>query len=508
MQGRVRGWVGRLVVMVWLAAAAPAEAQIGGGTLVGAVVDAAGAALPGATVTVVAAATNATRSTVTGSDGGFVVSGLAPGAYEIRVEQPGFRSFVRRAVSLATGETLRVDVALQVGERTEAVTVMADLPLLRSETSGLGHVVDHRRVVDLPLNGRSFISLASLVPGVAVPPPPAAPLPRINGGRPRTNEYLFDGISVLQPEPGQVAFFPNVDAIQEFKIESNTPPAEFGRFNGGVVNLTTRTGSNEIHGTAFEFFRNEALNARNFFASTIPVKPKFRRNQFGGVVGGPVQRDRTFFFADYQGQRQTIGRTVTSTVPTALQRQGIFTEAIGGRVPLIYDPATTQPGPGSGTATRAQFPGNTIPADRMDPVAVRLLGRFPVPTSSGTANNYRRVADETVDQDQLSVRIDHRLPSNRDQIFGRLTRFREDFSPVTPLPDGSGVTSGTLGPQGTTSWSFASSYQRTFSTNMVNEVRVGDTRRQVDRQAADLGGTPSDGLGLPGIPSDAQFPAT
>jgi len=144
----------------------------------------------------------------------------------------------------------------------------------------------------------------------------------------------------------------------------------------------------------------------------------------------------------------------------------------------------------------------------MDPVAVKLLGRYPIPTSTGTANNYRRVADETVDQDQLSVRVDHRLRSNRDQIFGRLTRLREDFIPVSPLPAGSGVTAGTLGPQGTTSGSFASSYQRTFSTNVVNELRVGDTRRHVDRKAADLGGTPSDVLGLPGIPSKARFPTT
>ena len=128
--------------------------------------------------------------------------------------------------------------------------VNADASLLRSASSGLGHVIDNRRVVDLPLNGRSFITLASLAPGVALPPPPAAPLPRINGGRPRTNEYLFDGISVLQPEPGQVAFFPNVDAIQEFKIETNSPPAEFGRFNGGVVNLTTKSGTNALRGTA------------------------------------------------------------------------------------------------------------------------------------------------------------------------------------------------------------------------------------------------------------------
>jgi hypothetical protein len=171
------------------------------------------------------------------------------------------------------------------------------------------------------LNGRSFITLATLVPGVAVPPPPAAPLPPINGGRPRTNEYLFDGISVLQPEPGQVAFFPTIDAIQEFKIESNSPAAEFGRFNGGVVNLTTRAGTNALRGSGFECLRDESLNARNMFAPRNGPKPEFDRNQFGGVAGGPIRRDRTFFFADYQGQRQSIGRTAISTVPTLLQRR-------------------------------------------------------------------------------------------------------------------------------------------------------------------------------------------
>ena len=482
-------------------------AQIGSGALTGDVVDRTGAAVPGAAVTVVAVETNLSRTVVTDQNGTYYVQGLAPGAYRARVELSGFGPLTRDGIRLATGETVRLDLQLQLGELTEALTVTGDAPLLRSDSAGLGHVVDNRKIMDLPLNGRSFISLASLVPGVALPPPPAAPLPRINGGRPRTNEYLFDGISVLQPEPGQVAFFPNIDAIQEFKIESNSPPAEFGRFNGGVVNLTTRSGSNAVRGSVFEFFRHEALNARNFFAATNATKPRFRRNQFGGVVGGPIRRNQTFFFADYQGQRQTIGRTVISTVPTLLQRQGIFTEAIGPRVPVIYDPATTVPGAG-GTATRTPFQGNTIPMDRWDPVARALLERYPLPTSAGTANNYRRVDNERVDQDQFSIRIDHRVSANRDQVFGRLTRFEEEFIPVTPLPEGSGVTTGTLGPQNTTAWSFASSYQRIVSNNVVNELRVGDTRRTVARSAAQVPGTVFETLGLPGIPSGARFPNT
>src|SRR5262245_17850492 len=184
--------------------------------------------------------------------------------------------------------------ALAIGRR-EDVVVRADIPMVRGETGSLGATVEQVQVAQLPLNGRTFISLAALAPGVALPP--GSQLPRINGGRPRTNEYLFAGISVLQPEPAQVAFFPIVDAIQEFKVESNSPPAEFGRFNGGVINLTTRAGGNEVHGNVFEFFRHEALNARNYFQRTAPSKPEYRRSQFGGVLGGPIVRNRTFFFA-------------------------------------------------------------------------------------------------------------------------------------------------------------------------------------------------------------------
>jgi Carboxypeptidase regulatory-like domain len=492
------------LVFVMLGLGGPANAQVGAGALTGRVFDPSGAPLPGATVTATGTATTLTRTTVTSADGGYSIPALASGSYTVRVELNGFRPLIREGVRVQTGETARLDIGLQIGGVSDAITVTADAALLRSHAAGLGQVIGNEKVNGLPLNGRSFIGLMSLAPGVALPP--GSSLPRINGGRPRTNEYLFDGISVLQPEPGQVAFFPNIDAIQEFKIESNSPPAEFGRFNGGVVNLTTKAGTNDFHGSAFEFFRHEALNARNFFASTNPVKPRFQRHQFGGVAGGPVRRNQTFYFVDYQGQRQTIGRTVISTVPTVLQRQGVFTETIGGRIPAIYDPAKTVSG--AGGTTRQPFPGNTIPLDRADRVARSLLERYPLPTSAGTANNFRRVDDERVDQDQFSVRLDHRFGGNRDQIFGRLTRFGERFVPVSPLPDGSGVTAGTLGPQTTRAWSFASSYQHTFSQNLFNELRIGDTRRSVHRTAASLDGTASQVLALPGIPADAQFQNT
>jgi outer membrane receptor protein involved in Fe transport len=482
-------------------AALPARAQVAAGDITGLVKDSAGAAVPGAIITVTETRTNLQRVVVSSDEGVYTATSLVPGEYRLDVERSGFRPIRREGVRLATGEKLRIDFDLSIGGVQEQVTVVADAPMVREATASLGTVVEHERVARLPLNGRLFIMLAAIAPGVALPP--NSVLPRINGGRPRTNEYLFDGISVLQPEPGQVAYYPIVDAIQEFKIESNSPAAEFGRFNGGVVNLTTKSGSNVLQGTVFEFFRNEHLNATNYFQRTNPVKPQYRRHQFGGVLGGSLVRDRTFFFVDYQGQRQGVGRTVTSTVPTLLQRQGIFTEAIAGRVPAIYDPRTTD------GSTRSSFPGNTIPRSAMDPAALALLERYPRPTSAGTANNYSRTATEIDDQDQGDVRLDHELGSGR--VFGRLTHFRGRAEPVTAFPDGSGtIAAGSVavGPQTTRSWAFASSYRQTFSANLLNEVRAGDTRRSVERRAARLPSPAGTALTIPGIPMHGQFPDT
>lgn len=495
--------------LLWLVAfagaAPPALGQVGSGQITGVVRDQAGALVSGARVIAIDIDRNAGRAVVTGSAGVYTIAGLGAGAYRLRFELDGFQTAVREGLVLDTGETLRVDVALSVGHVQERVVVAGAAPRLREAAAGLGQVVSREQIAGLPLNGRSFITLVALTPGVALPQ--GSQLPRINGGRPRTNEYLFDGISVLQPEPGQVAFFPVIDAIQTFKVESNSPPAEFGRFNGGVVNLTTRSGTNEVHGTVFEFFRHQGLNARHFFSSTNAVKPAFRRDQFGGTIGGPIRRDRTFFFADYQRQRQRIGRTVTSTVPTELQRQGIFSEALGGRVPVIYDPATTKPD-GDGGFVRTPFPDNTIPLARMDPVALTLLQRYPLPTSSAVANNYRRTADEIDDQDQFDVKVNHAFADRTDRMFVRLSHFRGGVRPVTPLPEGSGETSGTLGPQDTDAWSLATSYQRAFGARWLNELRIGETRRAVRRSAAELDGSASISLNLPGLPATARFPNT
>ena len=382
-------------------------------------------------------------------------------------------------------------------------TVTVELVVRAAPTSpgrlpaGLGTIVDQPVAVALPLTGRAFVPLIGLAPGVALPPGSA--FPRINGGRPRTNEYLIDGVSVLQPEPGQVAFAPVIESVQEMRIETNSPAAEFGRFNGGVVSIVTRSGTNRVDGTLFKFARHEALTARPVFTTPGDPRPAFRRQQSGGVVGGPLRRDRLFLYADAQAQRQVIGRTVVSTVPTRLQREGIFSEPTNGRVPLLYDPATTTARPGGGIS-REPFAGAIIPRARFDPVAALLLQRYPLPTSEGTANNYRRSGLERAEQDQGSLRLDYMGQEGAQRLFGRLTMVDDRVQPVPALPDGSGATSGTPAPQQTRVSAGVGGAHHAWASGLLAEIRVGDTRRAVTRQAA-----ASDGVSLlpPAVPASA-----
>src|SRR5215831_525287 len=430
------------------------------------------------------------------NDGNYTITNLRPGLYNITVEANGFKQTAQEGVRLATGERVRLDFTLEPGALTEVVTINQDASLLRTESGSLGQVIHNRKLVDIPLNGRNFLSLVSLSAGVAQPPPTTAgpSFPRINGGRPRTNEYLFDGISVLQPEPGQVAFFPVVEAIQEFKVEVNSPPAEFGRFNGGVVNLTTKSGTNDLHGSALEFLRNEALNARNLFAPATaanPKKPVFRRNQFGGVVGGPIIKDQTFFFGDYQGTRQLIARVRISTVPTLAQRAGNFSSSLGALLYLqpngtISTTVTTSPFMVTDTSGNSipgrvgqifrpsdhrAYAGNQIPINTFDSVAASLLQRYPAPTSSGAANNFTRIGNESANLDQFDARIDHRF-SERNQLYGRFSYMKDITAPVTPLPEGSGnITTGVTGLTDTRAQSFAGNSIHVFNQRTLNELR-------------------------------------
>lgn len=489
------------------------QAQIAFAELTGEVRDESGAPVSGAALTFTQIETNRTVRTVTGPDGLFTATSLTPGTWRVEVEAAGFRRIERTGVTLGTGERIRLDFRLAVGQVEDVVTVNGEASLLRTETGGLGQVISRKTIKAVPLNGRNFLSLVALAPGVAAPPRTSEgpSLPRLNGGRPRVNEFLFDGVSVLQPEPGQVAFFPIVEAIQEFKVELNAPPAEFGRFNGGVINLTTKSGTNDLHGTAFYFLRNEALNARNLFAAGTPAspeKPAFRRQQYGFVIGGPIVRDKTFFFADYQGTRQRIGRTRISTIPTLAQRAGDFSGQLGaalyltpggiattvatGNTPIMIldtDGQSVQARVGQifRPSDRRAFAGNRVPTGQFDPVATQLLARFPLPTSGGNANNYLRTANERLDQEQFDLRLDHRF-SARDQFFSRYSFATDTTDPVTPLPDGSGlISNGAIGATRTRAQSLVANELHTFSANLLNEFRFGYTRRTVGRRSVATG---------------------
>ncbi len=470
--------------------------------LQGRVADSSGAVIPKARVVLTETATGVQQQTTSSSAGDFLFSHLNPGLYQVQVTAPGFERLSRSGLTATVGQTTRADLVLTLGSEQQVVNVNADAPLLQVATSDIETHIPGTTVVAIPLNSRNFINLATLAPGVALPP--GTVLPRINGGRPRTNEYLYDGISALQPEPGQVAFFPIIDGIQEFTIEADNVPAEFGRFNGGVVNVATRSGSNDFHGSLFEFFRNEDLNARNYFATT-GRKPEYRRNLYGGTIGGPVLHDRLFFFGDYQGIKALIGRTVISTIPTLNERKGIFTG-----VSKIYNPATTVTTP-AGRYIRKEFTNDVITTP-FDPAATALLARFPTPTNlTSAANNYTRTANDSDHQNQFDFRVDGAF-RDKDRAFGRYSYFSDVELPVTPLPDGSGaVTGSVIGTGGVVGLSHVLGQQavfdetHTFTAHLLNDVHLGYTRRGNTIVGPELSTTASAALGIPGIPTNAAF---
>ena len=468
--------------------------------LQGRVLDSSGAAIANANVTLTETATNVHQQTTTSSSGDYFFTHLNPGVYSIDVTAAGFQHLSRSGITAIVGQTVAADLTLNPGTEQQTITVNADAALLQSETSNVETNIPGTTVIAMPLNSRNFIQLATLAPGVELPP--GTLLPRINGGRPRTNEYIYDGISALQPEPGQVAFFPILDDIEEFTVEANNVPAQFGRFNGGVVNVATRAGTNAFHGSLFEFLRNEDLNTRNYFATT-GAKPEYRRNLFGGTIGGPVLHDRLFFFGDYQGDKQLIGKTVTSTIPTLSERQGIFTG-----VSSIFDPNSTKTV--NGKLVRTEFPNDVI-NEPLDPVAVALLARFPTPTNSKAANNYTRTANDADHQNQFDARVDGAFRT-RDRAFGRYSYYSEVEQPVTPLPDGSGIVSNpVIGTGGVVGLSHVLGQQavfnesHVFSGHLLNDLRVGYTRRGNSVAGATLGDTASNALDIPGIPTNAAF---
>ncbi len=456
----------RLAVLLLLAPGL-APAQSGRAELFGAVRDPAGLPVPSARVDAEEAGTGLALQTITTEQGAFHFFGVPPGTYRLTVAKSGFTPVRRTSLQLRIADRVSVDFILPVGEFTQTIEVHVAAPLLEANTGTVSFSLDRSGIATLPLDGRNFIPLLALAPGVAIPP--GSLLPRISGNRPRVQDYIYDGVSVLQPEPGQVAYFPIIDAIEEFRVQLNSYSAEYGRSSGGIIQVNTKSGTNEFHGTLFEFFRNEHLNARNLFAPSGP-KPAFKRNQYGFVFGGPIERNKTFFFLDWQGTRLRVGNTRISTVPTLSQREGIFATP-------VYDPAS---------GGREAFPNNIVPKSRFDSAAAGLFDRYPAPTSSGAANNYRRVGTDRTNQDLVGLRLDRYFGSHH-RVFGRYTRLMDDSAPTTPLPDGSGaISSGVIGDTVTRADSVAADHTYTISPAAVNQLRFGFTRRGFERSALNL----------------------
>jgi len=458
----------------------PCLGQAGKATLSGEIDDPSGLPVARAQVNAEEQATHALFSTISDERGEYRLLGLLPGEYVLRVKAPGFKSYQQSGFTLRIEDRTTQDIRLEVGQSTQTVEVTAAAPLLQTVTGELSFSVDRDKVATLPLDGRNFIPLLTLSPGVALPGGGSL-LARINGSRPRTNEYLFDGISALQPEPGQVVFYPIIDGIEEFRLNLSSYSPEYGRSNGGTVIVNMKSGGNEFHGDVFEFFRNEALNGRNYFAQPGP-KPEFRRNQYGFTLGGPIQKDKTFFFVDWQGTRLRTGITRLSTVPTSVQRQGVFTTP-------IYDPAIPN---------RTQFANNTIPGSRFDSIATQVMAHYPAPNLPGAANNYTRTGVEPDSQDQFDTRVD-RYFGAKHRVFGRYSFVRDDDTPVTPLPDGSGaITSGLVSHTLTRGHQIVGDYEWTLSPTMLNQARFGYTRRSSNGNSLENGD-----ITVPGIPTSS-----
>ena len=466
-----------------LAASLPGFGQAGKAELSGAIQDSSGLGVPQAKVCGQERATGAQASVATDGRGEYHLLGLAAGQYVLTVEKPGFRPYRQAGIALRIGDQIRLNVKIEVGLSSQSVDVNAETSLLETASGALSYHVGQAQIETLPLDGRNFVPLVALSPGVALPGGGSL-LPRIDGSRPRTNEYLYDGISVLQPEPGQVAFYPVIDAMGEFRLNLNAYSPEYGRSNGGTVMVIGKSGGNQFHGTLFEFLRNEDLNARNYFAQP-GRKPEFRRNQYGLTVGGPIRENRTFFFADWQGTRLRTGIARQSVVPTAALRSGAFTAT-------VYDPAGSP---------RMPFANNTVPASRFDALGLQVLQHYPQPDAAG-ANNFVLSGVEPDNQDEFDGRIDH-VFREKHRAFVRYSYLRDNDNPVPYLPDGSGnLTSGVIGHAITRGDGIASEYDWTVSPTALNQARFGYTRRKVNQTSLQNGG-----IGIPGAPVSA-FPST
>src|SRR5687768_8738653 len=484
----------------------PAYSQVTTADLVGAVRDTSGSIIPGVTVTVINEATGVTRVATTGESGTYSFTALPPGLYRLTVELTGFRKVERTGVELQVNQRAQIDLELSVGLVSETVTIQGGPPLLETQSSALGTVIQERQVQELPLNGRNFVQLATLTPGVSgagsgmrgtimsgTRPDDLRPGTElfVNGNRENSNNYLYDGIDNNTRLTLVTVLRPNVEAIKEFKVQTNLYSADQGRNPGGQINVVTKSGGNTVHGTVYEFLRNARFDANNFFANRAgQAKPPFEQNQFGGAISGPIIANKTFFFADYDGFRQELGRVFVNTVPTAKMRQGDFSE-----VGTIYDPLTTVAAPGGGGVTRAPFPGNQIPQNRWDPVTAKLINAYPMPTSSALSNNFVTTPARTQNWNQFDVRVDH-TQSDQNNFLGRYSWSKTStvnpytFAPVQ-LPGlskavGLGAEDTFAGPSDLLAEHAVFGWVHVFSSRLLLDSRAGYNHFNLDFTQADV----------------------
>ena len=446
-------------------AAEPTFSQMNTGEIDGTVLDPTGAVVLNATVTAVESGTQLRYTTKTNAAGEYLLAQLPVGKYNLTVSMEGFKQIVQPSVELHAGERLRQAFALELGEQSETLTVSVAPGLLQVESAAIQDTIQQQQVIDLPLKGRDFIDLVGLAPGVTVPPAGTrgAALAQtgtsygILGQRSGHNLYLVDGVSVTDEAFNNLVLSPSVDAVQEVNINQTSYDAEFGGKSGGVINVITKSGSNNFHGSVFEFVRNDIFDAKNFFVSPASSKPPFKQNQFGASIGGPIQNDKSFFFANYEGERIRQSQTQLFNVPTALERSGNFT----GSGITVNDPSTGTP-----------FANDTIPT--IDPVAAAILAKIPMPTPGlSGSNNLNQTALSTTDVNQYNARIDHTFSPN-DSVFVRGSIFDANGF----LPFGSSALNEALFPAfgydlRTHTDNLSATWSHVFSTSWLNELRFG-----------------------------------
>jgi len=445
-------------------------AQVETGRIIGTVRDQSGAVIPDAVVTLTHTLTNQSLEVTARGDGTFESPPLRIGEYRAVAAKEGFKRAVRTGITLQIQQTVVVDFALEVGAMSQEISISAAAPLLTVTEATQGQVIDNQKIADLPLNGRDYVQLALLSAGVNRPAPGARTEGFSGSGmRASQNNYLLDGVDnnnaqiAAQGRQGE-AVKPNVDAIQEFKVLTNAYSAEYSRATGAVIIVNLKSGTNELHGTAYEFLRNQKLDAKNFFDLPTEPRPPFKRNQYGFSLGGPVKKNQTFFFGDYEWMKIRESRTVNNTIPTTAMVRGDFSELLPGT--RVYDPATYD----AGTRQRQVFPGNVIPSSRFDRVGARLASLYPAPNKEGLTRNFLYNPADATNRDRWDIKLDHSLNS-ANSLFGRYS-YQKDYEPGSPDLPGPAYGGSNARDITTTGHNFMVGYNRIITPAMALSAKI------------------------------------